>query len=110
MARKKPVFGAFFTKGKFRRDQQPGPSLLPACQQACPIHQDTRGYASLIAKGKFKEALDLIREVNPLPAICGFICHHPCEEACLRGRVDQPIPLRLLKRFAAELDYQEGSC
>ena len=95
-------------QGKIRRDQRPGPSLSPACQQACPIHQDSRGYASLIAKGKFKDALDLIREVNPLPAICGFICHHPCEEACLRSGVDQPIPLRLLKRFAAELDYKEG--
>ena len=75
---------------------------LPPCQEACPIHQDTRGYVALIAKGKFKEALALIREVNPLPAVCGFICHHPCEEACLREDVDHPIPIRLLKRFVAE--------
>jgi NADPH-dependent glutamate synthase beta subunit-like oxidoreductase len=59
---------------------------------------------ALIAKGKFKEALELIREVNPLPAVCGFICHHPCEEACLREEVDQPVPIRLLKRFIAEHD------
>jgi NADPH-dependent glutamate synthase beta subunit-like oxidoreductase len=58
----------------------------------------------LVAKGKFKEALELIREVNPLPAVCGFICHHPCEEACLRTEVDQPIPIRLLKRFVAEYE------
>jgi len=75
---------------------------LPPCQDACPIHQDTRGYVSLIAKGKFKEALELIREVNPLPTVCGFICHHPCEEVCLREGVDHPIPIRLLKRFLAE--------
>jgi NADPH-dependent glutamate synthase beta subunit-like oxidoreductase len=95
-------------KGKIPPGQQPAPFLQPACQQACPIHQDTRGYASLIARGKLKEALDLIRRANPLPAICGFICHHPCEEACLRAGVDGPIPLRLLKRFAAEWDYREG--
>jgi len=77
---------------------------LPPCQESCPIHQDTRGYVSLIAKGKLKEALELIREVNPLPAVCGFICHHPCEEACLRTEVDQPIPIRLLKRFVAEYE------
>jgi NADPH-dependent glutamate synthase beta subunit-like oxidoreductase len=59
---------------------------------------------ALVAKGKFKEALELIREVNPLPAVCGFICHHPCEEACLRTEVDQPIPIRLLKRFVAEYE------
>ncbi len=77
---------------------------LPPCQQACPIHQDARGYVALIAKGKFKEALELVREVNPLPAVCGFICHHPCEEACLREDVDYPVPIRLLKRFIAEYD------
>ena len=81
---------------------------LPPCQEACPIHQDTRGYAGLIAKGKLKEALELIREVNPLPAVCGFICHHLCEEACLRTEVDQPVPLRLLKRFVAEYERESG--
>jgi NADPH-dependent glutamate synthase beta subunit-like oxidoreductase len=80
---------------------------LPPCQEACPIHQDTRGYVALIAKGKFKEALELIRKVNPLPAVCGFICHHPCQEACLREGVDDPIPLRLLKRFVSEYDREK---
>jgi NADPH-dependent glutamate synthase beta subunit-like oxidoreductase len=63
---------------------------------------------SLIAEGKFKEALEIIRKVNPLPAVCGFICHHPCEEACLREGVDHPIPIRLLKRFVAEYGRMGG--
>lgn len=96
-------------QGKTGKDRRPGLSLLPACQQACPIHQDTRGYTSLIAKGRFREALDVIRKDNPLPVVCSFICHHPCEEACFRGGVDRSIPLRLLKRFVSELDLQEGS-
>jgi NADPH-dependent glutamate synthase beta subunit-like oxidoreductase len=79
---------------------------IPPCQEACPIHQDTRGYVALIAKGKFREALELIREVNPLPAVCGFICHHLCEEACLREEVDRPVPMRMLKRFVAEYERQ----
>ena len=79
---------------------------LPPCQEACPIHQDTRGYVALVAKGKFEEALELIRKVNPLPAVCGFICHHPCEEACLREGVDDPISIRLLKRFVSEYDRE----
>jgi NADPH-dependent glutamate synthase beta subunit-like oxidoreductase len=91
-------------KEAFRKDKVP----IPPCQEACPIHQDTRGYAGLIAKGKFREALELIREVNPLPAVCGFICHHLCEEACLRTEVDQPIPLRLLKRFVAQYERESG--
>jgi NADPH-dependent glutamate synthase beta subunit-like oxidoreductase len=85
---------------KFPKESVP----LPPCQEACPIQQDTKGYVALVAKGKFREALELIREVNPLPAVCGFICHHPCEEACLRTEVDQPIPIRLLKRFVAEYE------
>jgi NADPH-dependent glutamate synthase beta subunit-like oxidoreductase len=81
---------------------------LPPCQEACPIGQDTRGYVGLIAKGKLKEALELIREVNPLPAVCGFICHHLCEEACLRREVDRSVPIRLLKRFVAEYERESG--
>jgi NADPH-dependent glutamate synthase beta subunit-like oxidoreductase len=79
-----------------------GKNPLPPCQEACPIHQDTRGYVKLIADGKFEEALALIREVNPLPAVCGLICHHPCEEACLRQGLDGQVRLRLLKQFAAQ--------
>jgi NADPH-dependent glutamate synthase beta subunit-like oxidoreductase len=81
---------------------------VPPCQEACPIQQDTRGYVSLIARGKLKEALELIREVNPLPAVCGFICHHLCEEACLRESVDQAVPMRLLKRFVAQYERENG--
>lgn len=95
-------------RGKVQEKPPKDKVPLPPCQEACPIRQDTRGYVSLIAKGKFKEALELIRKVNPLPAICGFICHHPCEEACLREGVDHPIPIRLLKRFVAEYERNGG--
>ena len=89
-------------RGKIGGARTQGTVPLPPCQEVCPVHQDVRGYVALIAKEKFKEALELIREVNPLPAVCGFICHHPCEEACLREGVDDPISIRLLKRFVAE--------
>jgi NADPH-dependent glutamate synthase beta subunit-like oxidoreductase len=88
--------------------RQPGPPQQPACQLACPVHQDTRGYAALIARRKYREALYLIRQTNPLPAICGYICHHPCEEACFREGVDHPLPLRQMKRLVAEWGYQQG--
>jgi len=91
-------------QGKLKEKPLEQKVTLPPCQEACPIHQETRRYVSLIAQEKFREALELIREVNPLPAVCGFICHHPCEEACLRENVDHPIPIRLLKRFVAEVE------
>jgi NADPH-dependent glutamate synthase beta subunit-like oxidoreductase len=103
----KSLRGALYHGKRGERGSE-GKVSLPPCQEACPIRQDTRGYVALVAKGKFKEALELIREVNPLPAVCGFICHHPCEEACLREEVDHPIPIRLLKRFVAEYEQKEG--
>jgi indolepyruvate ferredoxin oxidoreductase alpha subunit len=84
-------------------------SLLPVyqnkiapCTGACPIQVDARSYIALISKGKFDEALTLIRQKNPFPAITGRLCARPCEKICRRGDVDQPIAIDLLKRFVAE--------
>ncbi|MBN2033230.1 MAG: FAD-dependent oxidoreductase [Deltaproteobacteria bacterium] len=76
----------------------------PRCEGACPIGQDVRGYMRLIRRGKYGEALELIRDVNPLPSVCGYVCHHPCEKACTRGEVDDPLSIRALKRFVADWD------
>ncbi|MFQ6042028.1 MAG: NAD(P)-binding protein, partial [Candidatus Poribacteria bacterium] len=59
---------------------------IPRCRAACPIHTNVQGYVSLIANGKFAEAYQVNKEVNPFPSICGRVCHHPCESACLRNR------------------------
>jgi len=77
---------------------------MPPCQLACPIYQDVTGYIGLIAKGKYEEALALIRETNPLPSVTGYICSHPCEISCLRNSVDDLVPIRALKRFVADFD------
>jgi heterodisulfide reductase subunit A-like polyferredoxin len=78
---------------------------IPPCRAACPLHVNVQGYIALISKGKFKEALTLVREKNPLPGICGRVCTHPCEGECLRQNVDEPIAIDLLKRFVA--DYEK---
>ena len=74
----------------------------PPCRITCPAGINVHGYVALISQGKFKEALDLIRERMPFPAICGRACHHPCEEECNRGQVDQPVAIRQLKRFVSD--------
>lgn len=95
-----------------------GKDYYPPCQYGCPIRQDARGYIAAIAQGDFNQALQIILEDNPLAAVCGTICAHPCEAQCRRGKVDQPISIRVLKRAAvdlghvplpskAELNYQE---
>jgi len=80
----------------------------PPCQAACSIHQNAQGYITLIAQGKFKEALDVILRDNPLPAICGRICTHPCMVNCTRANVDEALNIPGLKRFVTDLfpDYK----
>ncbi len=80
----------------------------PPCRSACPVHADVRGYIELIARGRYREALDLIGEVLPFPSVCGRICHHPCEQDCRRNELDEPAAIRDLKRFVAEYDYPEA--
>nr|MBC7244429.1 FAD-dependent oxidoreductase [Chloroflexota bacterium] len=77
-------------------------SLMPPCQTACPLHMEIGEYVDLIAQGRVMEALQVIRSGNPFPAICAYVCTHPCEDACRRGQVDYPIAIRALKRFAIE--------
>src|SRR4030042_2317800 len=77
-------------------------SAMPPCQAACPIHTDVRGYVSAISKGEIENAIKIIRQVNPFPAVCGRICTRACESACRRAQVDEPIAIASLKRFAAD--------
>jgi len=72
------------------------------CESACPIHQGGQGYVTLIAQRRFEEALQVILRDNPLPSICGRVCTHPCEAACTRAGVDDPIDLPALKRFITD--------
>ena len=72
------------------------------CQYACPVHTDARGYVRAIAAGEYEDAYLIARGPNPLASICGRICGAPCETACRRGSIDQPISIRALKRFVCE--------
>lgn len=74
------------------------------CKAECPAHIDVQGYVSLAAKGKFQEALELIKEASPFPSICGRVCPHPCESACNRGGIDDPVANHAIERFVADLD------
>ncbi len=78
------------------------------CRAACPAHISVQGYIALIAQGRFMDALRLIKEENPLPAVCGRVCHHPCESVCTRGKLDQPVAINFLKRYVADLDLNSA--
>jgi len=81
------------------------PGLVTApCSHMCPAGVDVPRYVRFIAEGKPAEALAVIREKIPFPAVCGLVCFHPCEAKCRRGELDEAIAIRMLKRFAAEHD------
>ncbi len=79
---------------------------LAPCTMRCPAGVDVQGYISLIEKGLYKEAVGLIKEVNPLPAICGRVCVRPCEVACRRNLLEEgaAVGIDYLKRFTADHD------
>ncbi len=75
----------------------------PPCQIACPADIDIPTFISLISQKRYKEAIEVIRKDNPFPWICGLICTHPCEKACVRGKIDEPVSIMNLKSFVAEM-------
>lgn len=83
-----------------------GDLFISPCENTCPANINIPGYLSLIASGRFTDAYDLVRQENPLPAVCGRICTHPCERKCRRATVDEAVSICSLKRFAADYAYK----
>lgn len=80
--------------------------MISPCQHTCPVGINIPKYVAHIAAGEYQESIDTIRERNPFPAICGRICHHPCEMRCRRGELDDPVDIRSLKRFVADWYFE----
>jgi NADH-quinone oxidoreductase subunit F len=82
--------------------------VISACQHACPAGIDVPNYVAAIASGRYDQAVEIIRERNPFPAVCGRICVHPCEFKCRRGELDEPVAIRALKRYAADWYFTQA--
>ena len=79
------------------------------CQHACPLEQDVPCYVGLIAQGKFEQAIEIVKEKNPLPSVCGRVCTATCEAKCRAGEGDgEAISIRMLKRFLADYEREKG--
>lgn len=76
------------------------------CQLNCPARTDCQGYVGLVANGEYDAAIKLIKNKIPLPASIGRVCPHPCEKACRRKNVEEPINIAQLKAFAADMDLK----
>ena len=83
-------------------------TLTPPCQHACPAGEDIRGWLSAAQAGRFREAWEILVADNPLPAVHGRVCYHPCEGGCNRGEVDAPVSIHAVERFLGDMATAEG--
>ena len=95
--------GAIMDKEEFAKGKSRKAALVP-CRYTCPAEIDVPRYVRHIRERQYAAAAAVIREKAPFPAVLGYVCDHPCETACRRGEVNQPVSIRNLKRFAAEHD------
>lgn len=79
----------------------------PICREVCPIGMDVPGYLIAASQGNLDKAMEIIRDTNPFPLVCGRICHHPCEQECIRGVVDEPLAIQWVKRLIADYAWQK---
>ncbi|HLI80548.1 MAG TPA: FAD-dependent oxidoreductase [Candidatus Binataceae bacterium] len=78
------------------------------CAVGCPAGENPQAYIAMVAEGNLRGAWEMLVAANPLPAITGRVCHHPCESACHRGSYDQPIAIHSVERFLGDRAIAEG--
>ncbi|MDQ5909171.1 MAG: formate dehydrogenase beta subunit [Pseudomonadota bacterium] len=81
--------------------------LLPTCNNACPAGENIQAWLTHAQAGRFKEAWQSLTENNPMPAIHGRVCYHPCETACNRGKLDTSVSIHAVERFLGDLALTE---
>jgi len=82
--------------------------LLPPCNHACPAGENIQAWLDLAQAGKYRQAWEILVRDNPMPAVHGRVCYHPCENSCNRGELDAPISIHAIERFLGDLAAQEG--
>ncbi|KAF0107545.1 MAG: FAD-dependent pyridine nucleotide-disulfide oxidoreductase [Anaerolineaceae bacterium] len=78
---------------------------IAPCRDACPTDQRAQGYIALIHQKRYADAYWAIRREHPFPSVCGRVCNHRCEDACSRGKYDDPVNIMGLKRFVSDWAY-----
>lgn len=105
VVRYKGSFQKLLTERKYKVDIANDPEWFHKnvpCKEACPVGTNARTYVRAIAEGDYQKAYLVARENNPFVSVCGKVCNAPCEPACTRGKLDEPVAIRALKGFAVE--------
>ncbi len=94
--------------GPVRTQQPEYVDFLPPCNHACPAGEDIQSWLALAQAGNNYEAWEKLTEQNPLPAVHGRVCYHPCETSCNRTSIDSPVSIHSIERFLGDLAIEQG--
>ncbi len=94
--------------GPLRRRRPEYVDLLPPCNDACPAGENIQAWLGAAQAGQFREAFDILTQDNPLPAVHGRVCYHPCESQCNRTKLDVPVSIHAVERFLGDTALEEG--
>ncbi|MCB0920989.1 MAG: NAD(P)-binding protein [Candidatus Nanopelagicales bacterium] len=93
--------------GSWRTERPLYMNSLPPCNDACPAGENIQGWLYEAEEGRYQRAWQLIVADNPFPAIMGRVCYHPCQTACNRAQLDQPVGINSVERFLGDVALQE---
>ena len=82
--------------------------LLPPCNSACPAGENIQGWLDLAQAGKYRQAWKVLVRDNPMPAVHGRVCYHPCEPGCNRSALDAPVSIHAVERFLGDLALRDS--
>ncbi len=94
--------------GSWRTSRPVYVDRLPPCNHACPAGENIQGWLSHAEAGEYEDAWRVLVEDNPMPAVMGRVCYHPCETACNRARIDAPVGINSVERFLGDEAIRQG--
>jgi NADPH-dependent glutamate synthase beta subunit-like oxidoreductase len=94
--------------GPFRTQRPNYVDLLPPCNNACPAGENIQAWLSHAQAGRFEEAWQTLIADNPMPAVHGRVCYHPCESSCNRAKLDNTVSIHAVERFLGDLALEKG--
>lgn len=83
-------------------------NLLPPCNEGCPAGENIQGWLAKVVEGDDRAAWEILVGDNPLPAVHGRVCYHPCENSCNRGTMDSPVSIHAVERYLGDKALFEG--
>jgi 2-oxoacid:acceptor oxidoreductase delta subunit (pyruvate/2-ketoisovalerate family) len=94
--------------GTWRTERPVYLDRLPPCNNACPAGENIQGWLFHAESGDYEQAWRVLVQDNPLPAVMGRVCYHPCETSCNRGQLDQPVGINSVERFLGDEAVKRG--